>query len=93
MEVAEAAARGAGDRARWNMTTPSSDFLAAVRETIEIAGKFKRQMQKRGKTYARTTCPKCGGQLHGVISGPRNHFQMRCMGIKEGKGCGLQMIE
>lgn len=69
-------------------TKKREDFFANVRDVIEVAGKLKKVMRKKGIKQARCVCPRCGSFIYGRLAGPREHLHMAC----EGR-CGMQMME
>jgi hypothetical protein len=75
------------------MTAPTADdMLRDMKAILETAAKFKKVMLKRGINRARTTCPKCGGILHGRLNPRGNrppHIHMAC----ENADCTYRMME
>lgn len=68
--------------------TELSERMQHFEQIIETASKFKKRMLDKKLKRARTTCPRCGGELYGSIAGSRNHFHMACKGA-----CGMSMME
>ncbi len=56
--------------------------------TFRDGAKLKKVMLTRGLSRARAKCPECGGMLHGVLAGRRNHLHMVCDGP-----CRRKMME
>lgn len=59
------------------MTDPS-DFMAKVRETIDLATKVKAALKAKGKRQGWTKCPRCGGKITAFLAGRRDHLHMAC---------------
>lgn len=50
-----------------------------VSKTMELAGKLKKVMQKKGLRRARAECPDCEGKyLNGTLNGSRDHMHFVC---------------
>ena len=53
---------------------------AARYRWLREAVKLKKVMKKKGIRRARAVCPECGGILHGVLAGKRDHLHVHCDG-------------
>lgn len=61
------------------MAKAKSDFFKKLQPVLNTAIKFKRVMQAKKLSAAKTKCPHCkDGLLHGRLSGPKDHFRMYC---------------
>jgi hypothetical protein len=55
---------------------------------LETGLKLKKIMLKKGITRCRCACPRCGGTIHAVLAGRKNHLHMACDGR-----CGMNIME
>lgn len=54
-------------------------FEQQVNETIEVATKMRKIMERKKISRARAKCPRCGkGFVHAVLVGPKKHMHMQC---------------
>ena len=72
-------------------TKEDGDFLKNATFVVETAIKLKNAMLKKGLRRARAKCPRegCGGTLHSVIAGSRNHVRVHC----DNESCSIRMME
>jgi len=54
-----------------------------LEETLKLGLRVKRALQRKGKTRGWTKCPRCGGKIHAILAGHRQHLHMIC----ETKSC------
>jgi hypothetical protein len=55
------------------------NFRKHVAKVMELAGKLKVVMQKKGLRRARAKCPDCPGKfLNGTLNGKKDHMHFCC---------------
>jgi hypothetical protein len=71
------------------MADDPSAFLGQMLGVMELASRVKAAMRAKNRTQAWTKCPKCGGKVHAVLAGRKQHLHMAC----ETVGCNIRMME
>ncbi len=55
------------------------EFQRHIRKVMDLAGKLKKVMQKKGLRRAKAPCPDCPGKyLNGTLNGSRDHMHFVC---------------
>lgn len=56
-----------------------AEFRKHMTKVMNLAGKLKAVMQKKGLRRARAVCPDCPGKyLNGTLNGKRDHMHFVC---------------
>lgn len=57
-------------------------------DILDLGLRLKRALKRKGKTRGWTKCPRCGGKIHAILAGRKQHLHMCC----ETKSC-ISMME